>query len=87
VFRENHEFDFQEKLASFGGSYIQASKKKFATKGKGEKKTPLEIVEVPKDVTMVDYEVINSNRDFVEVHEGFERRRSNKCLDLSLDSF
>jgi hypothetical protein len=35
---------------------------------------------------MVDYEVTTSKQDFVEVHEGFERRRSNKCLDLLLDS-
>jgi hypothetical protein len=55
VLKKNHEFSFQKKLVSFRGSNIQASQKKFATKGKGEKITPLEIIEVLEDVTMVDY--------------------------------
>jgi hypothetical protein len=55
VFKKSHEFSFQKKLVSFKGSNIQASQKKFATKRKGEKITPLEIVEVLEDVTIVDY--------------------------------
>jgi hypothetical protein len=41
VLKENDEPNFQDKLASFGGSNIEASKKKFAAKGKGKKITPL----------------------------------------------
>jgi hypothetical protein len=48
VFRESHEPNFKDKFASFGGSNIQANKKIYVTKGKGEKTTPLEIVDVPK---------------------------------------
>ncbi len=53
MLRESHELGFQEKLVSSGGLDIQASKKRFAAKGKGKKTTPLETIE---DVTMVDYE-------------------------------
>jgi len=56
VLKENHELGFQEKLASFGGLDIQASKKRFTAKGKGKKTTPLETIKVLEDVTMVDYE-------------------------------
>jgi hypothetical protein len=58
--RENHEPNFQEKLTSSRGSNIQASKKKFVAKRKGKNRTPLKIIEVPNDVTMVDYEVTTS---------------------------
>ncbi len=64
MLKKNHEPGFQEKLASFEGSNIQANKKKSVVKGKGKKTTPLEIVEVPKDVTMVDYEVTTLKWDF-----------------------
>jgi hypothetical protein len=86
LFRKNHELDFQEKLASSGGLNIQASKKKIVAKGKGKKTTPLEIIVVLKDVTMVDHEITTSKWDFVEVHDGYEKRRSNKHLDLLFDS-
>jgi hypothetical protein len=36
MLRESHELDFQEKLASFGGSNVQASKKKFVARRKGK---------------------------------------------------
>jgi hypothetical protein len=37
VLKESYESSFQDKVASYGGSNGQASKKKFATKGKGKK--------------------------------------------------
>jgi hypothetical protein len=37
VLKESHELDFQEKLISFGGLDIQASKKKFSMKRKRKK--------------------------------------------------
>jgi hypothetical protein len=85
VLRESHELGFQYKLANFGGLNIQANKKNFATKRKGKKTTPLEIIKVPEDVTMVDYEVTTSKQDFAKVHDGFERKQSSKHLDLLLD--
>jgi hypothetical protein len=36
MFREGHELGFQEKLASFRGLNVQASKKKSIAKGKGK---------------------------------------------------
>ncbi len=86
LFKESHGFGFQKKLVNFGGSCIQASQKKSITKGKGEKITPLDIVEVLKFVTMVDYEVITSKQDFVELHDGSKRRWFNRRLDLSFES-
>jgi len=50
TFREIHEFNFQKKLASFGGLNVQASKKKSTTKGKRIKIILQEIMELPEDV-------------------------------------
>jgi hypothetical protein len=83
TFRKNHEPDFQEKLASFGGLDVQANKKKFATKGKGEKTIPQEIVEFLKDMTMVDYEVITLKRDFDDLLEAINKICYNRCFNLS----
>jgi hypothetical protein len=38
--QKNHEPDFQEKFASFGGLDVQARKKKFVAKGKEKKTIP-----------------------------------------------
>jgi len=40
-------------------------------------------MELPEDVTMVNYEVMISKRDFDDLLEGANMRRSNTCLDLS----
>jgi hypothetical protein len=84
--RESHKPNFQEKLVSSGGLDIQSSKKKSIAKGKGKKTTPLKIVEVQDDLTMVDYEITTSKWDFADLHEGSKRRHSSRCLDLSLES-
>jgi len=49
-------------------------KKKFATKWKGKKIILQEILEFLKVVTMVDYEVMTSKRDFDDLFEGIDRR-------------
>jgi hypothetical protein len=61
-------------------------KKKFATKGKGKKIIPQEILEFLKVMTMVNYEVMTSKRDFDDLLEGIDRRCSSRRLDLSLQS-
>jgi hypothetical protein len=86
VFRKSHEPNFEEKFASSKGSDVQASKKKFATKGKGKKIIPQEILELPKSVTMVNYEVMTSKRDFDDLFEGINKRCSSRRFDLSLES-
>jgi hypothetical protein len=40
-------------------------------------------MELPDDVTMVDYEVTTSKKDFDDMLEGTNMRRSNRCLDPS----
>lgn len=69
-----------------GVQIFSQKKRNLLQKGRGKKTTPLKIVEVPDDVTMVDYEVTTSKWDFVDLHEGFERRHSSKRLDLLLES-
>jgi hypothetical protein len=64
ILTKNHEFSFQEKFASFGGSNVQVSKKKFVVKGKGKKTNFQKIMKFQEDMTMVDYEVTTSKRDF-----------------------
>jgi hypothetical protein len=65
---------------------VQTSKKKFVAKGKGKKTIPQEIMELPRDMTMVDYEVMTSKKDFDNLLEGTNRKHSSRCLDLSLKS-
>jgi hypothetical protein len=86
VLRESHEPDFQDKLASSRVSNVQVSKKKFVANGTGEKIILQEIVELPEDVTMVDCEVTTLKKDFDDLFEGTNKRHSNRCLDLSLES-
>jgi len=62
---------------------VQASKKKSIAKGKGKKTIPQKIVELPRDVTMVDYEATTSKRDLDGLLEGIENKCSSRCLDLS----
>jgi len=52
---------------------VQMFKKKFATKGKGKKIILQEILEFLKVVTMVDYEVMTSKRDFDDLLEGIDK--------------
>jgi hypothetical protein len=40
-------------------------------------------MELPKDVTMVNYEVMTSKKDFGDLLEGTNRKRFSKHLDLS----
>jgi hypothetical protein len=86
VFKESHELVFQEKLKSFGGSNVQASNKKSITKGKGEKTILQEIVELPNDVIMVDYQVTILKRDFDDLLEGIDKRSSSRRLNMSQES-
>jgi hypothetical protein len=81
--KKNHEFDFQEKFTSFGGSNVQVNKKKFVAKGKGKKTNFQEIMEFLEDMTMVNYEVTTSKKDFDDLLEGTDKRHSSRCLDLS----
>jgi len=43
-------------------------------------------VELQEDVTMVNYEVTTSKKDFDELLEQINKRRSNRCFDLSLEN-
>jgi hypothetical protein len=43
-------------------------------------------MELPSDMTMVDYEVMTSKSDFDDLLEGIDRKRSSRRLDLSLES-
>jgi len=83
TFTKNHEFSFQEKFASFGGSNVQISKKKFIIKGKGKKTNFQKIMEFQEDTTMVDYEVTTSKRDFNDVLQETDKRHSSRCFNLS----
>jgi hypothetical protein len=84
--KESHEFNFQEKLASSRGLDVQASKKQFVAKAKGKKTIPQEIVELLRDVTMVDYEVTTLKRDLNDPLEKIDMKHSSKHLDLSQKS-
>jgi hypothetical protein len=66
-------------LQAFGGSNVQASKKKSIAKGKGRKTILQEIMELLKDMTMVDYEDTTSKKDFNDLLEGTNRKCFNKC--------
>ncbi len=57
-----------------------SSKKKYVAKGK--KTIPQEIVELLKDMTMVDYQVTTSNKDFNDLFERTDMRHFSRCLDL-----
>jgi len=57
------------KLVSSGGSDIQASKNKSVAKGKGKKTIPQEIMELPEDVIVVNYEVTTSKMNFDDMFE------------------
>jgi len=83
AFKESHEPSFQEKLVSSRGSNVQMNKNKSTTKGKGKKTIPQEIVELLENVTMVDYEVMTSKKDFNDLLEGTNKRHFSRCLDLS----
>jgi hypothetical protein len=65
---------------------VQVRQKKYTTKGNGKKTIPQEIMELPEDVTMVDYEAMTSKRDFDDLLEGIKRRCYSRCLDMSLES-
>ncbi len=80
---KNHEFSFQEKFTSFGGSNVQVSKKKYVVKGKGKKTNFQKIMEFQEDTTMVDYEVTTSKRDFNDLLQETDKRHFSKCLNLS----
>jgi hypothetical protein len=41
-------------------------------------------MELPKDMTMVNYEVITLKRDFNDMFKGIDMRCSGRRLDLSL---
>jgi len=43
-------------------------------------------VELPKDIAMVDYEVMTSKKDFDDLLERIKRRCSSRHLDLSPES-
>jgi hypothetical protein len=43
-------------------------------------------MELPEDMTMVDYEVTTSKKDFDDLLEGIDKRHSSKRLDLSPES-
>jgi hypothetical protein len=52
-------------------------------KGEGEKDNSSRNRELLEDMTIVDYEVMTSKRDFNDMLEGTIRRHSHRHLDLS----
>jgi len=67
----------------FGGSNVQISKKKSIVKGKGGKKKIQKVMEFQEDMTMVDYEVTTSKKDFNDLLQETDKRHSSRCLNLS----
>jgi hypothetical protein len=64
---------------------VQVRKKK-CCKGEGKKIILQEVVELPEDIAMVNYEVTTSKKDFDDLLEGTQKRCSSRCLDLSPES-
>jgi hypothetical protein len=64
-------------LQTPGVLMFKQARKIYVVKGKGKKTIPQEIVELPKNMTMVDYELMTSKRDFNYQFEGTDKIHSS----------